>query len=110
MESDIQALTRMVKAFVDERDWDQFHNPKDLALALSVEASELNEVFLWKTAEDADLEKIAEELADVFIYAFLMASKCHLDVTEIVRKKIERNSKKYPVNKAKGRSDKYTEL
>lgn len=110
MESDIQALTRMVKAFVDERDWDQFHNPKDLALALSVEAGELNEVFLWKTAEDADQEKIAEELADVFIYAFLMASKCNLDVTEIVRKKVECNAKKYPINKAKGRSDKYTEL
>ena len=110
MESDIQALTRMVKAFVYERNWDQFHNPKDLALALSIEAAELNEAFLWKSADAANLEKIAEELADVFIYALLMASKCNLNVPEIVRNKVERNAAKYPVDKAKDRADKYTEL
>lgn len=83
MDNDIQALTALVKEFVDERDWDQFHNPKDLALALSIEAAELNEVFLWKSPEEADREKIAEELADVFTYAFMMAEKCGLDVAEI---------------------------
>ena len=110
MDNDIQALTKLVKDFVDERDWDQFHNPKDLALALSIEAAELNEVFLWKSPEEANLDKIAEELADVFTYALMMAEKCGLDVAEIVRKKMAANAVKYPVDKAKGKADKYTEL
>ena len=110
MDNDIQALTALVKEFVDERDWDQFHNPKDLALALSIEAAELNEVFLWKSPEEADREKIAEELADVFTYAFIMAEKCGLDVAEIVRRKLAVNAQKYPVEKARGKADKYTEL
>ena len=110
MKNDIEALTSLVKAFVEERDWDQFHNPKDLALALSIEAAELNEAFLWKKAEDAKPEKIAEELADVFIYALLMAAKCNLNVDEIVQKKIAWNAAKYPASKAKGRSEKYNEL
>lgn len=110
MDNDIQALTALVKEFVDERDWDQFHNPKDLALALSIEAAELNEVFLWKSPEEADREKIAEELADVFTYAFMMAEKCGLDVVEIVRRKLAVNAQKYPVEKARGKADKYTEL
>ena len=110
MDNDIQALTKLVKDFVDERDWGQFHNPKDLALALSIEAAELNEVFLWKSPEEADREKIAEELADVFTYAFMMAEKCGLDVAEIVRRKLAVNAQKYPVEKARGKADKYTEL
>ena len=110
MDNDIQTLTALVKDFVDERDWDQFHNPKDLALALSIEAAELNEVFLWKAPEDADREKIAEELADVFTYALMMAEKCGLDVAEIVRRKLAVNALKYPVEKARGKADKYTEL
>ena len=110
MENDIQALTEQVKAFVDKRDWDQFHNPKDLALALSIEAAELNEAFLWKKAEEAKPEKVKEELADVIIYALLLARKYGLDIPTIVKEKLERNAAKYPVDKAKGSAKKYNEL
>lgn len=110
MENEFQALTKQVKAFINERDWDQFHNPKDLALALSIEASELNEVFLWKSFEQANLDKVKEELADVFIYAFLLASKYGLSISEIVKEKLAKNAAKYPVEKAKGNAKKYNEL
>ena len=96
--------------FRNEREWEQFHNPKDLALALSIEAAELNEVFLWKRAEEANVEKVKEELADVFAYALLLAEKYDLDVNEIVLNKIKRNGEKYPVDKAKGTATKYTDL
>jgi NTP pyrophosphatase (non-canonical NTP hydrolase) len=97
-------------AFRNERDWEQFHNPKDLALALSIEAAELNELFLWKKADEANPEKIREELADVFAYAILLAEKYDLDINEIVLDKIKRNGEKYPVDKAKGSAKKYTDL
>lgn len=96
--------------FREERDWEQFHNAKDLALALSIEASELNELFLWKKAEDANPEKIKEELADVIGYAILLADKYNLDINEIVLDKIKKNDEKYPVEKAKGTAKKYDEL
>lgn len=96
--------------FRNERDWEQFHNPKDLALALSIEAAELNEVFLWKKAEEANIEKVKEELADVFAYALLLADKYDLDVNEIVLNKIRKNGEKYPVDKSKGTATKYTDL
>jgi len=96
--------------FRNERDWEQFHNPKDLALALSIEAAELNELFLWKKAEDADKEKIKEELADVFAYAILLAEKYSLDVNQIVIEKIKKNAEKYPIDKARGSAKKYDEL
>jgi NTP pyrophosphatase (non-canonical NTP hydrolase) len=96
--------------FRNERDWSQFHNPKDLAIALNIETSELLEVFLWKKHQEADKEKVEEELADVFAYAFLLADKFDLDVEEIVLNKIERNAEKYPVEKAKGTAKKYDEL
>ena len=99
-----------IRQFTEDRDWDQFHNGKDLALALSIEASELNEAFLWKDAKDVKIEKVKEELADVFNYAFLIADKYDLDVREIVMAKLAKNAEKYPVDKAKGKSDKYTEL
>ncbi|MCQ2161588.1 MAG: nucleotide pyrophosphohydrolase [Bacteroidales bacterium] len=108
--SDLQTLTESVVTFTTERDWDQFHNPKDLALALSIEAAELNEVFLWKKPEDANIDKIKEELADVFTYALLLADKCNLDIKEIVLEKQKRNAEKYPVEKAKGVATKYNEL
>ncbi len=101
---------REIRQFTEDRDWDQFHNGKDLALALSIEASELNEAFLWKDAKDVKIEKVKEELADVFNYAFLIADKYQLDVREIVMEKLAKNAAKYPVEKAKGKSDKYTEL
>jgi len=96
--------------FRNARDWEQFHNPKDLALALSIEAAELNEVFLWKKSEEADLEKIKDELADVFAYAILLAEKYDLDINEIVKAKVKKNGEKYPINKSKGTSKKYNEL
>jgi len=102
----IQALLK----FRNERDWDQFHNPKDLALAISIESAELLELFLWKNAEDANKEKVKEELADVFSFAFLLAEKYEFDVKEIVLDKIKTNGVKYPVEKAKGTSKKYTDL
>ncbi len=102
----IQALLK----FRNERDWEQFHNPKDLALALNIEAGELLEAFLWKNAEDADTEKVKEELADVIAYALLLADKYKFDVVDIVTAKIKKNEKKYPVDKAKGTAKKYNEL
>ncbi|KGO09299.1 nucleotide pyrophosphohydrolase, partial [Elizabethkingia miricola] len=96
--------------FRDERDWEQFHNSKDLALALSIEASELLEVFLWKNNEDFNKDKLEEELADVFMYGLLLANKNNIDINSIILKKLQRNNEKYPVDKAKGKSNKYDEL
>jgi NTP pyrophosphatase (non-canonical NTP hydrolase) len=106
----MEKLIDLLKKFRDERDWKQFHNPKDLSLALSIEASELLETFLWKSHEDADINKVKEELADVFAYALLIADAYDLDIEEIVREKIKKNSEKYPVAKAKGTAKKYNEL
>ena len=103
-------LIQKLIQFRNARDWAQFHNPKDLALALSIEAAELNECFLWKKAVDANKEKVAEELADVFAYALLLAHEMGLDVEEIVKEKIHKNELKYPVEKAKGTATKYDEL
>lgn len=103
-------IMEQIVQFTKERDWDQFHNGKDLALALSIEASELNEVFLWKKPEEVNVEKIKEELADVMNYAFLIAHKYDLNIKEIILAKLEKNSEKYPVNKAKGNAKKYNEL
>ena len=108
--SDIKAITEALITFRNERDWEQFHNPKDLALAINVEAGELLELFLWKNAADAKKEKIKEELADVFAYAFLLADKFQFDVEEIILDKIQKNAEKYPVEKAKGTAKKYNEL
>ena len=108
--SDIKTITEALINFRNERDWEQFHNPKDLALAINVEAGELLELFLWKNYEDANKEKIKEELADVFAYAFLLADKYQFDVKEILLDKIQKNAAKYPVEKAKGTAKKYNEL
>ena len=108
--NDIASIINTIKKFNEEREWEQFHNPKDLAISISVEANELLECFLWKEPEEADIGKIKEELADVFILAFQMAYKCGLDVEEIVNAKIALNAKKYPVEKAKGRATKYDKL
>jgi NTP pyrophosphatase (non-canonical NTP hydrolase) len=108
--NDLNDLKKKLVEFRDERDWAQFHNAKDLALALSIEASELNELFLWKQPQDANVEKIKDELADVFGYAILLAEKYNLDIREIVINKIQKNAAKYPVEKAKGNAKKYNEL
>ena len=108
--TDIQEITEKIVLFTKERDWEQFHNGKDLALALSIEASELNEAFLWRSADDVDIEKVKEELADVMNYAFLIANKYNFDVKQIILDKLNKNAQKYPVDKSKGNSKKYTEL
>lgn len=105
-----EEITQALLSFRNERDWEQFHNPKDLALAITIEAGELLELFLWKNSEDADVDRIKEELADVFAYAFLMAAKYKLDVKEIILNKIHKNAEKYPVDKSKGNAKKYNEL
>ena len=99
--------------FRDERDWEQFHDSKNLAVAISIEASELNELFLWKSPEQSDkveIDRIKEELADILSFSFLLAEKHGLDPFDIVSEKIKRNGEKYPVEKAKGKSDKYDQL
>lgn len=109
-ETQADFLINELRKFRDERDWNQFHNPKDLAIALSIEANELLEQYLWKKPEEANKEKVEKELADVFAYAFLLADKLQLDVEEILLKKIQHNGEKYPVEKAKGTATKYNEL
>ena len=104
---------KLILKFRDDRDWKQFHNPKDLAISISLEAAELLEVFQWSgsdTSNENKQEKIKEELADVINYCVLMADVCGLDIDEIVQEKIRVNSEKYPVDKAKGKSDKYDKL
>ena len=108
-----QDTINKVLKFRDDRDWKQFHNPKDLAISISLEAAELLEVFQW-SAEDVvcenKIDKIREELADVVNYCILMADSCGLDLDEIVQEKVKLNSEKYPVEKAVGSKEKYTEL
>jgi len=108
--TEIEEITDRLIKFRDERNWEQFHNSKDLALALSIEAAELNELFLWKSAEDVNVGKMKEELADVFIFAFLLAKKHKLNIRDIMIKKIALNEKKYPAEKAINTARKYDEL
>ncbi len=104
-----KVIQELIK-FRNERDWEQFHNPKDLAVAINVEAGELLELFLWKEAKDAKKEKVREELADVFAFALLLAEKYDFDVEEIILDKIKKNGIKYPIEKSKGTAKKYSEL
>lgn len=108
-----QETIGLIRKFREERNWDQFHNPKDVAISICLEAAELLEVFQW-SAEDVrcegKLDKIREELADVAIYCIHMADACGLDMDEIVREKMKKNAEKYPVEKAYGSKEKYTEL
>lgn len=106
-------IIQLLIQFRNDRDWEQFHDSKNLALALFLEAAELNELFLWKKeseSDDVDMNRLREELADVLAYAFLLAEKHNLDILEIMREKIKRNAQKYPVEKARGTAKKYTEL
>lgn len=108
-----QETIHQILKFRDDRDWKQFHNPKDLAISISLEAAELLEVFQWSGSDtlcEQKKDKIKEELADVINYCVLMADVCGLDMDEIVQEKIKINNEKYPVKKAKGKSDKYSEL
>ena len=108
--SDLSEIVQRLRDFNRERDWEQFHDAKNLALSISIEASELNECFLWKNADEADRTKVEEELADVFLCAIMLADKYDIDIKDICLKKIEHNAQKYPVEKAKGKSTKYDEL
>lgn len=102
-----------VLKFRDDRNWKQFHNPKDLAISISLEAAELLEVFQWSASDvecNSKIDKVKEELADVLNYCILMADACGLDMDEIVQEKIKRNNEKYPVDKAKNSAKKYDEL
>jgi NTP pyrophosphatase (non-canonical NTP hydrolase) len=111
-------LKARVLAFARERDWEQFHAPKNLSMALAAEAGELMEHFLWSSPEEsrqvaatpAKRARIAEELADVVIYALEFANATGLDVAAAIEAKMAANAEKYPVEKARGRADKYTEL
>lgn len=108
-----QETVDMILNFRDEREWKQFHNPKDLAISISLEASELLEAFQWSGSDvsgDTKMDKIKEELADVLIYCVHMADVCGLDIDQIVQDKMKKNNEKYPVDKAKGKSNKYSEL
>lgn len=114
----LQEIKDRVLAFAKERDWEQFHAPKNLSMAIAAEAAELMEHFLWQSPEASrsDMEaenlrlKVEEELADVFIFAIEFANITGIDIATIIDTKMKRNAKKYPVEKAKGRSVKYTEL
>jgi len=117
-ERKIHELKELIKKFCEERDWDQFHNAKDLAIALSIEASELLEIFRWKSPEEVEelfknekkKEDIEDEMADVLYFLIRMAQRYDIDLSEALDKKMEKNKGKYPVEKAKGSSKKYTEF
>lgn len=112
----LQQLQNHIRKFCDDRDWDQFHNPKDLSISLALEAAEVMEHFQWKNhAEmsehsEKNKDEVAEELADVFYWVLLLANKLDIDLVEAFNKKMEQNKHKYPVEKAKGTHKKYTEL
>ena len=108
----MEQLIREIIDFRNERDWKQYHNPKDLALSLSLEASELLEVFQWKTDEEAVRTKrteIEDELADVMIYAMTLAHDLDIDLATVIRSKIKKNAIKYPVDKEKGSARKHNQ-
>ena len=109
-------LQKMIRKFVDDRDWDQFHNPKDLSISLALEDAEVLEHFQWKNADEMakhsvdKKSEVGEELADVFYWVLLIANKLDIDLVEAFQKKMDKNEAKYPIAKAKGSHKKYTEL
>lgn len=111
--NDLEQLREKILQFRDERNWQQFHNPKDLALSLSLEASELLELFQWKTSEEAvekNLDKMRDEIADVLIYAILFANELEIDIYEAINKKINKNEKKYISSTFYGTNRKYNDI
>lgn len=115
---DLDEMMELVRRFIDERDWSQFHNAKDLATAISIEASELQEEFLWKAREEADgimsdpssMRAVEEEMADILIYLLSLASTYDIDLKDAVERKVAANSDKYPADVVKGRAVKYDRL
>lgn len=111
--SELEQLREKIIQFRDERNWQQYHNSKDLALSLSLEASELLELFQWKTSDEAvkkNVDKMKDELADILIYAILFANELEFDISQIIEEKIIKNTNNYPKGKSLGRKDKYTDL
>jgi NTP pyrophosphatase (non-canonical NTP hydrolase) len=114
--SDIKRITERIKQFRDERNWLQFHNHKDLALSLIIEAAELLEHFQWKTLQEANehglknRKEISEEIADVAMYLFELADNLNIDLSKAIEEKLDKNALKYPVEKSKNSAKKYTEL
>jgi|TARA_B110000438_G_scaffold268342_1_gene283848 NTP pyrophosphatase (non-canonical NTP hydrolase) len=114
-ENQIDKMTAKLVAFRDERDWKQFHNPKDLAAALSIEAAELQELFLWKQPGDLDLNsekqhaRIEEEVADIASFLLLFCSEMQIDLADALERKIAQNAKKYPADTVRGSAKKYNE-
>jgi len=114
---DLQKLNADIESFVNERDWDQFHSIKNLSMALSVESSELVEIFQWMKEEDSNqikhdpktMQKIEDEVADIFVYLMRIVSKTDIDLEKVVRAKMKKNAEKYPADKVKGNSKKYNE-
>lgn len=108
-----EEILKDINQFRDERNWRQFHNEKDLSLSISLEAAELLELFQWKASEEVvntNLERLAEELADVLIYSYMLADNLDFDINDIIRKKLEKNAVKYPINKSKDSKTKYKDL
>ncbi len=118
MNKSFRSIIEKIKKFRDERDWKQFHDPKDIAEAMSIEASELLELFLWKSQRESyeyiknkkNLEEVSDELADVAWFLFEFADSFGIDIEKAIEKKLKKNAKKYPVNKSKGKAIKYTKL
>lgn len=112
----VEEITRQIRAFRDEREWAQFHNPKDMAIGISVESAELLQHFLWKTKEESEaraqehIAEVKEKIADIAIFLFELADNLGLNLLEIMAEKLQVNAVKYPVSKSKGKHLKYTEL
>lgn len=115
---DLIKLKKLADTFASERDWDQFHSVKNLSMALSVESSELLEIFQWMSESDSNqiknnpekMQKVEDEVADIFVYLLRIVSKTDIDLEQVVLKKMEKNKAKYPVELSKGNSKKYDEL
>lgn len=108
-----QSSMKAIKQFRDERNWRQYHNEKDLSISISLEASELLELFQWKVPAEvieSKRERIEEELADVLIYSYMLADNLEMDIDDIIARKLEKNRQKYPIEKSFGKKEKYDEL
>jgi len=111
--ADLDTLREKIKTFIEDRDWKQFHDPKNLAISLQLEASEVLELFQWTKDNQAKVGKeqeVADELADVFYWVILLANHYNIDLVQALEKKMDQNEKKYPIEKSKGKADKYTDL
>jgi len=116
--TNIQEIKEKIKHFIGERDWEQFHHPKELAISISLEAAELLELFQWKEKQSLEdlrndkklMQKLKEELADIMIYAIDVANYTGIDVSDAIIEKLKKNAEKYPIEKAKGSNKKYNEL